>query len=183
MDIVSRLKSYMDYLGMPTTQFADIAKIPRPTISQILSGRNRKVSNELIGKLHAAYPRLNVMWLLFGDGEMEIAPNTQISEAQKSPGLFDTHAQDTDTETRTAEETPIGTPKHISFQNSEIDGFEDNRDPIEAPRTPTLEKQHAGTNDMASMIPAMAPDSQKKIQSIMVFYSDNSFEIFTPSRQ
>ena len=70
MDIVGRLKEYIEYLGMQNSQFADKAQIPRPTLSQILNGRNKKISNELIDKLHYAFPNLNIMWLLFGDGEM-----------------------------------------------------------------------------------------------------------------
>ena len=52
MDIVSRLKTFINYLGIPVTQFADNCRIPRPTLSQLLNGRNKKVSDELIGKIH-----------------------------------------------------------------------------------------------------------------------------------
>lgn len=69
MDIVSRLKTFIDYLGVPVTQFADNCGIPRPTLSQLLNGRNKTVRDELISKIHAAYPRLSVMWLMFGEGE------------------------------------------------------------------------------------------------------------------
>ena len=70
MDIVSRLKRFIEYLGLPNSSFADRAHITRPTLSQILNGRNKKISNELIGKLHDAFPMLNIMWLMFGDGDM-----------------------------------------------------------------------------------------------------------------
>jgi predicted transcriptional regulator len=52
MDIVTRLKQFMDYTQLPSSQFADQAQIPRPTLSQIMNGRNKKISNELITKLH-----------------------------------------------------------------------------------------------------------------------------------
>ena len=48
MDIVNRLKIYMESKGIGSTQFADSCKIPRPTLSQILSGRNKKISDEVI---------------------------------------------------------------------------------------------------------------------------------------
>lgn len=72
MDIVSRLKSFIGYLKVPVTQFADNSRIPRPSLSQLLSGRNRKVSDEVITKIHSAYPQLNMLWLLFGEGEMVV---------------------------------------------------------------------------------------------------------------
>lgn len=34
MDIVSRLKEFINYLAIPVTQFADTCKIPRPSLSQ-----------------------------------------------------------------------------------------------------------------------------------------------------
>lgn len=75
MDIVSRLKTFINYIKVPVTQFADNARIPRPSLSQLLNGRNRKVSDEVISKIHVAYPQLNMLWLLFGEGEMIVSVN------------------------------------------------------------------------------------------------------------
>lgn len=91
MDIVSRLKTFIDHLGVPVTQFADNCGIPRPTLSQLLNGRNKTVRDELIAKIHAAYPRLSVMWLMFGEGEAILDAST------------DTPAQ-----------TPMTTPLHTA---------------------------------------------------------------------
>ena len=84
MSIVTRLKEYIEYTGLPYSQFADNAAIPRPTLSQIIGGRNKKVSHELIEKLHAGYPKLNINWLLFGDQPMEVdgQPQTETAEAK-----------------------------------------------------------------------------------------------------
>ncbi|MDE6542191.1 MAG: helix-turn-helix transcriptional regulator [Muribaculaceae bacterium] len=54
MDIASRLRQYMEAKEIASSQFADTAEIPRPTLSQLLNGRNKKISNELIGKIHDA---------------------------------------------------------------------------------------------------------------------------------
>ncbi|MBD5307983.1 MAG: hypothetical protein HDS15_01700, partial [Bacteroides sp.] len=82
MDIVSRLKDFIRYLGIQVTQFADNCSIPRPSMSQLLNGRNKKVSNELIGKIHSAYPQLSVLWLMFGQGNMLVEEKKQSSAAQ-----------------------------------------------------------------------------------------------------
>ena len=74
MDIVSRLKFFLSHNGISNSTFADTCDIPRPTLSQLLNGRNKKVSDELITKIHNAYPALNIMWLMFGDGDMFV-PN------------------------------------------------------------------------------------------------------------
>lgn len=85
MDLVSRLKQYLDYRQISVTQFADECAIPRPTGSQLLAGRNKKVSDEIISKIHAAYPELNIVWLMFGEGDMVKDANIEISEAQNKP--------------------------------------------------------------------------------------------------
>jgi len=74
----------MDSNNIAISQFADTCKIPRPTMSQILNGRNKKISDELITKIHTAYPSLSVLWLMFGEGEMDIFEDTQTSEGQKT---------------------------------------------------------------------------------------------------
>lgn len=88
MDLVSRLKQYLDSLQISVTQFADECGIPRPTASQLLAGRNKKVSDEIIGKIHQCYPELNVIWLMFGEGSMLTTENMQISEPENG-NLFD----------------------------------------------------------------------------------------------
>ena len=85
MDIVSRLKEFINYESVAITQFADNCKIARPTLSQLLNGRIKKVSDELISKIHEAYPQLSVLWLMFGEGSMLHEGNFKISEPQNSP--------------------------------------------------------------------------------------------------
>lgn len=71
----SRLKHFIETQGMSSTQFADTCGIPRPSLSQILSGRNKKVSDILIGAIHSVFPNLNVVWLMFGEGTMFVRDN------------------------------------------------------------------------------------------------------------
>ena len=84
MDIVSRLKTFINHLNIPVTQFADNCSIPRPTLSQLLNGRNKKVSDELIGKIHETYPELSVLWLMFGEGDMLHKKNIEINFMQSN---------------------------------------------------------------------------------------------------
>lgn len=67
MDLVSRLNKYIAQNSLTASQVADRTGIPRPSLSQILSGRNRKISNEVIMRLHQSFPDLDMMWLLFGE--------------------------------------------------------------------------------------------------------------------
>lgn len=84
MDVVSRLKYFMDSSGLTISQFADTCNIPRPTMSQLISGRNKRISNEIFDKIHNGFPNLSILWLMFGEGQMLVNENIEISEPQNA---------------------------------------------------------------------------------------------------
>lgn len=120
MEISDRLKLYIDHTGLTSSQFADLAGIPRPTLSQLLNGRNKKVSNELTGKLHASFPDLNILWLLFGEGDMGPVANMQFSEPKNTcdGNLFDENVPDY------KQYTPDNSPENSSLKQ-QVSGFND----------------------------------------------------------
>ena len=173
MNFVSRLKEYLNSRGMSVTQFADTCDIPRPTMSQLLNGRNKKVSDELIGKIHLAYPDISVLWLMFGEGPM-------LASGYRKP----------------VEESSV---KHESHQSIQFDVIPDEVQPdeptmpeeslfvgFEAPEIneskSTPEKPAASSNELESKKISFseASASEKRIVSIIVYYSDNSYESFGP---
>lgn len=169
MDIVNRIKAFMAAGNISSTQFADSCGIPRPSLSQILGGRNKKISDEVIAKIHDAYPRLSVMWLLFGEGEMLTSPNIEFSAPQTAPKYgFEPQSQpsvagvfDDDPDSLFATDRQ-GTGDTLMFGDEEPAA-----DPVEVKNIapPTVQ------------IPA---DGSKSIVNIMVFYSDNSYQSFVP---
>lgn len=177
IDIVVRLKEFMKHVGLPSTQFADCAKIARPTISQLLNGRNRKVSNELISKLHDAFPELNILWLMFGDGEM--INKTKPSNVPPSPSLFPPSP-----ERRPADQGGYRNTTINDYQKSSSNIVRENKDE-------GMSAVREGSDDYEISEQTLSPNIQnhsvsnaemgKRIKSIMVFYTDSSFEIFTPS--
>lgn len=64
-----RLKVAIQDLGITASEFAEKCGISRATLSQLLTGRNKKISDVIISQIHAAYPDLSIMWLLFNEGE------------------------------------------------------------------------------------------------------------------
>lgn len=101
MDFVSRLKLYLETRRISVTQFADECRIPRPTASQLLAGRNKKVSDEMIGKIHQCYPDVSVVWLMFGEGDML---NPGAENAIPTPEHIETE-EDTPTEAHAPEDS------------------------------------------------------------------------------
>lgn len=86
-NIAFRLKFLLQKLGATSSSFADECGISRATFSQLLTGRNKKISDVLIGQIHAAYPSLSILWLLFNEGPMWIGqPENISSESSENIG-------------------------------------------------------------------------------------------------
>lgn len=185
MDLVSRLKHYLDSRQISVTQFADECAIPRPTGSQLLAGRNKKVSDEIISKIHTAYPDLNIVWLMFGEGNMVTNANIEISEPQNEPKneIF-------------AEEHPTDQPIDFSLDFNESllpDAAEKNQATTSAntftfasPAEPVSVSEEAESPIQPEKEPA-EPDSitlttgkGKRVTGIVVYYDDCTYESFIP---
>lgn len=179
MDIVSRLKKFMEEEHIASTQFADKCGIPRPTVSQLLNGRNKKVSDELIGKIHAAFPQLSVLWLMFGEGNMKSAPNFEISEAQNGQEIAFSDQKVPEQEIFSSEKIDFNPVSKNSSDNfSDLFGTKIGED--EPIADLNLQPKDAGAKSVVKKI-AEGSDSYKKITSIVVFYDDSTFQTFNPS--
>lgn len=157
MDIVSRIKSFLNVNGIANSIFADKCDIPRPTLSQLLNGRNKKVSNEILDKIHVAYPELSMMWLMFGEGEMQSGIGENITKSQ--PTIFDENEE---------------------FQSENL--FDEKNQNDESSNSVAQVLQNLSRNIADKKKINTDNTGGKKIVNIMVFYSDNSFESFLPNK-
>lgn len=165
-NFATRLKLFMDSIGVSSSQFADSCEIPRPSFSQLLSGRNQKVSDVIITKIHSAFPDLSVTWLLFGEGKM----TNESSEK----------AEETDYEVKNPEKIQDnpGNPSDYS-ENSNLRGLTitDNR-----PNTSVI--QQIEDNKKILDLQLEIENLQKnprKVTQITVYYDDSTFETFFPA--
>ena len=158
MDIVSRIKTFLSINGIAYSIFADKCDIPRPTLSQLLNGRNKKVSNEVLDKIHVAYPELSMMWLMFGEGEMMSEIGKNITNLQSS--IFDENEEfNEDFESDDIKQN------HVQDANPVVEALQ------------SLSMNMVKTQDKSG-----SSENEKRIVNIMVFYSDNSFESFVPNK-
>lgn len=169
MDIVQRIKAFISSSGISVSQFADTSFIPRPTVSQLLNGRNKKVSDEIITKIHKAYPKLSISWLLFGEGEMYISQSDSTSSEQS----HDSGEQ----------QSLFSSPFRVSpqgFDESIADDFtgEDAMESLK-PNDISLGSIIEGS----SVMPESSSSTDRMVVNIIVFYSDNSFEYFRPAQK
>ena len=65
----NRIVQLINNEGLTSSKFADTIGVQRSSISHILSGRN-KPSLDFIQKIMAAFPSININWLIAGEGEM-----------------------------------------------------------------------------------------------------------------
>lgn len=189
MDLVSRLKHYLDSRQISVTQFADECAIPRPTGSQLLAGRNKKVSDEIISKIHSAYPDLNIVWLMFGEGNMTTNANIEISEPQNRTNS-----------TVYEKQQPIDQPIDFSLdfnENLQPETPEKNQDVTSAntftfstppdarpdaneyeAQASTIKDEDIATSEPAP--PSLNAGKGKRVTGIVVYYDDNTYESFIP---
>lgn len=192
MDIVSRLKQFIDRLGVPVTQFADNCGIPRPTLSQLLNGRNKTVRDELISKIHDAYPQLSVMWLMFGEGEQLVDDRQATSATQPVREYADSTAlpfddddsrddqcndrQATDTRSMPIDFSIDMAPRHDNGANLTPEEIAAGHD---SGNVDTLDQTVRNMQPRTISFGAEA-EAGKRIVNIIVYYSDNSFQSFIP---
>ena len=186
MDLVSRLKRYLDSKQISVTQFADECAIPRPTGSQLLAGRNKKVSDEIISKIHLAYPDLNIVWLMFGEGNMVNNANIEISEPQNT-AKTESYSNDSP-DTQTIDFT-------LDFNENLQDEVSEKKSeptspttftfasPADSPAEPLEFTQAISDETEAAKPTPPLPKSSgkgKRVTGIVVYYDDCTYESFIP---
>ena len=155
--MINRLKEFMTVEGITSTQLADNIGVKRPNFSQILTGRSKKISTEIVAKLHKVYPELSMNWLISGEGEMYI--QRQQKNEKGITSLFD--------------EISINRPNvHKEHQYGEemVD---------KSTIQPNKNTEHENTIPDLAVV-SKEKEISKKVVKIMVFYYDNTFDTFSP---
>jgi len=68
-DFIGRLNVLLSHHGLTAASFSDKIGIQRSSVSHLLSGRN-KPSLDFILKITAAFPEIDLDWLVNGSGDM-----------------------------------------------------------------------------------------------------------------
>lgn len=171
--IAQRLKQYMEETGITVSQFADRAGIPRPTFSQLINGRNKTISDQLLFKIYQNFPDLDILWLMFNK------PRGNQSEKIETSG-----PQNVAIETRKQpEQTDI--KSDILHETAKSD-YSLNNQSIKTSENIAAEPQWAASMMVSPVEETPETDTtdktdKKEITSIIILYSDNSFDTFKPA--
>lgn len=189
MDIISRLREFLDTFEISNSIFADSCSIPRPTVSQLLNGRNKKVSDEIISKIHATYPSLSMLWLLFGEGNMVTNSNIEDIKAK-----VDLNSMNSPIQTAENKETKQSYPTDETLQEKTPEISKNGTSSVNDGNITyfvTSEKEYLENKQLRENVANnssphssvnIPADPYKSITNIVVFYSDNSFQSFQPAK-
>lgn len=154
--MTDRIQTVMKATKMSQQDFAKKLGISPASLSSILNNRTNPTANH-VRAIHAAFPNINVAWLMFGEGDMLLhsadgdgAPLDEVPEADRKPA---------------DEESGEGA---LAF-------VEEAREPRSAQVLTRSAVQEAALAKMAEM-------SRREIIEIRVFFDDGTYESFVPSR-
>lgn len=164
-NVAIRLKHFMGWKRITNSQFADRCGIPRPSLSQLLNGRNQKISDIMVGQIHRAFPELNVLWLLFGEGEMLSSSHSSAFQ----PEITDENAGEN------PNFPPSGGQSEFRSKESGLKlASEDGKSAVNEMIRPFIETRNE-TNKIEN-----SATVQRRISHITVYYDDFTFETFVP---
>ena len=203
-NIAFRLKFLIENLGLSNSQFADKCDITRPTLSQLLSGRNKKISNLIIEQIHTSYPNLSITWLLFGEGDMWLQKSeashdgtdkcgSDESSATKEKSIANTSGDNSFHDGGNLNNAATKNPSKNTYENPEIcvtgkteAGYRKETGVNITPNASVNPKNEIVNNDICnSEILAQInkiKEKTRKVVQITVYYDDSTFQTFYPNK-
>ena len=200
--MIDRIKQVMDYSQLSTTAFADTIGISRSGLTHLLTGRNQP-SLDVARKILAKFPDISTEWLIMGMGDMFRSDNQEITlestpavvpAAEEHPAenskigmqsdLFNEYGATDDSEEDVVD--PPHTQPEVEVEDNSVP------EPILVPQPlPTSNPEPAAVpSQVARTRTRTAPaqpvrrdknagnNTEKKLQRIVFFYDDHSFEVF-----
>ncbi|MFD2572172.1 helix-turn-helix transcriptional regulator [Spirosoma soli] len=157
MTINDKIKQILIDKNLTPSYFADEIGVQRSSISHILSGRNRP-SFDIIQKIIRRFPELGYEWIMEEDNQ--VGNQTPFNNRAVSRPTSDRFNSDTPTVNYTPS-SPL-----IRTQRNEIPPVQLAPQPQEIQSAP---------------LPTSTPTSEKKVERILIFYTDGSFREYSPA--
>ena len=145
-----RIIEIMDNENLTPAKFADQLQINRAVVSHILNGRNNP-SLDVVTKILSEMNYINSDWLLSGTGSM-YKDGYAAPEGENERSLFDVAA----TNVRDSEAQAEYGKENVSKNPPKADKPNDNQEV------------------------SYTPSNTRKVRQIIIYYTDNTFETFTP---
>ncbi|MGN1214378.1 MAG: helix-turn-helix domain-containing protein [Bacteroidaceae bacterium] len=180
-----RIRQLQLDLNMSQKDFADAIGITPGALSNIYSNRTNATSNHVKG-IHKAFPRVNVNWLMFGEGDMYLADATVATDeagllssedegavsvplvgSNEKGDLFAALDQANGGRlTKRATDVRVGGQRDVAVGGVTFEGY-----------------ANRSAQTMPDDYNAKKVDTiRRKIKEIRVFFDDGTYETFTPGK-
>lgn len=160
MNINDKIKQILIDKNLTPSYFADEIGVQRSSISHILSGRNRP-SFDIIQKIIRRFPELGYEWIMEEDAQ----PQNQFGQLNYSAPR--TNAQPSSINRR--DQSAPYMAANIRGQRNEI------------PPVPQQLSAVSSTELLETTDSTPAAMTQRKIEKILIFYTDGSFREYNPA--
>ncbi len=163
-----RIEFIINSYGLSPSQFAERTGIPRASVSHILGGRN-KPSLEILQKVAAAFPDVDLQWLMLGIGD--------------KPSL---HAAVLPAESVVASDTlfPADSTVVMNAEQRDVAARATVPNTVrEAPRQVRSTPKEVAVERIRKVRQAQPEENVRRIKEVRVFYSDGTYEILYPEKQ
>ena len=145
-----RLAFIMKAKNMSMTQFADEINIQRSNMSHVMNGRN-KASLDFVSRILKRFPDINPDWLLFGKGSMNREDIPGDEGARQDAEKYKAKAEELEQEVADLRRQLLTVRENDKKEKTEVQDEE-----------PVNYKP------------------EQKIKSIVTFYNDDTFKIYSP---
>ena len=137
--------------------FADYIGLAPATLSSIFNGRTRPTLN-VVEALKKKIPNISTDWLMFGSGEMYLSTDNSESQVSQSGQFVEQSMLDFD-------QSSSPTPQNLSPTSQNVYSVKPTRLETVREELKTIDKP------------------QRRIKEIRVFYDDQTWETFEPSKK
>lgn len=159
-----RIRQIMESRRMTQSEFADYIELAPATLSSIFNGRTRPTLN-VVEALKKKIPNINMEWLLFGIGDMYQQSPTPVEGAQEGASQGG--------ESRFSVQNPM-----LDFDQSPAQSSQNT--PSVMPNSNSVRTTRL---DLVREEVKNLDKPQRRVQEIRVFYDDQTWETFIPSRK
>lgn len=164
-----RIEQIIQVKHLSNVEFCNQTIMSPSTLSHILSERT-KPTIAILRNIVEAFPDLNPMWILLGQGEMFLDAAAASSEKQPdaptAPGdIEDVFAPLRNGLTTSRQESSFGNPQHPASTPQQM-----------VPPTSTIDVE-----EVVGMTLARLQKPQRKVTEVRIFFDDGTYETFSAS--
>ena len=154
----TRLKQFLAAENISQSQFADTINVVRASVSHVLSGRNNP-GYDFIKAIMAAYPTLNMDWLILGKGKMYKDVAAEATTSISEPDF-----------TRISAEPELFDDRNFQDQQTNISPVVSDIFPASLPSPASVSQSITSTHNIQHVV------NQRKVVKVTIFFDDGTYQ-------